>query len=79
MRKDSRPEAGDVSYSSPPRARVAARHEQRTVSLVGYTNAGKSTLLNTLMQMSLPKTSSLPHMIRGQGGGSCQLGAGVAE
>ena len=27
---------------------VAARHEQRTVSLVGYTNAGKSTLLNTL-------------------------------
>ena len=27
---------------------VAARHEQMTVSLVGYTNAGKSTLLNTL-------------------------------
>ena len=27
---------------------VAARYEQRTVSLVGYTNAGKSTLLNTL-------------------------------
>ena len=27
---------------------VAARHEQRTVSLVGYTNAGKSTLLNAL-------------------------------
>ena len=27
---------------------VAARHEQMTVSLVGYTNAGKSTLLNAL-------------------------------
>jgi GTP-binding protein HflX len=27
---------------------VAARHEHMTVSLVGYTNAGKSTLLNTL-------------------------------
>lgn len=27
---------------------VAARHEHLTVSLVGYTNAGKSTLLNTL-------------------------------
>ena len=27
---------------------VAARHEQLTVSLVGYTNAGKSTLLNRL-------------------------------
>ncbi len=27
---------------------VAARHSQMTVSLVGYTNAGKSTLLNSL-------------------------------
>jgi len=27
---------------------VAARHDRRTVSLVGYTNAGKSTLLNRL-------------------------------
>jgi GTP-binding protein HflX len=27
---------------------VASRHESMTVSLVGYTNAGKSTLLNTL-------------------------------
>jgi len=27
---------------------VAARHDRMTVSLVGYTNAGKSTLLNTL-------------------------------
>ncbi len=27
---------------------VASRHEHMTVSLVGYTNAGKSTLLNTL-------------------------------
>jgi GTP-binding protein HflX len=27
---------------------VAARHDHMTVSLVGYTNAGKSTLLNTL-------------------------------
>lgn len=27
---------------------VAARHDAMTVSLVGYTNAGKSTLLNTL-------------------------------
>ncbi len=27
---------------------VAARHDRMTVSLVGYTNAGKSTLMNTL-------------------------------
>lgn len=27
---------------------VAARHDRRTVSLVGYTNAGKSTLLNRM-------------------------------
>ena len=27
---------------------MAARHDRRTVSLVGYTNAGKSTLLNRL-------------------------------
>ena len=31
-----------------PSARLAARSRQRAVSLVGYTNAGKSTLLNRL-------------------------------
>jgi GTP-binding protein HflX len=30
------------------RREVAARHDQQTVSLIGYTNAGKSTLLNAV-------------------------------
>ncbi|MEO1991455.1 MAG: GTPase HflX [Pirellulales bacterium] len=37
-----------ITIHSRRERQVAARHERLTISLVGYTNAGKSTLLNTL-------------------------------
>ena len=37
-----------VDHRARKERQVAARHDRMTVSLVGYTNAGKSTLLNVL-------------------------------
>ena len=54
---------------------VAARHDHMTVSLVGYTNAGKSTLLNALTGADeLARTNSSPRSTPARGGGGCPAG-----
>ena len=54
---------------------VAARRTQMTVSLVGYTNAGKSTLLNALTGADVfTKDCSSPRSTRGPAAGNCPAG-----
>ena len=55
---------------------VAARRDRMTVSLVGYTNAGKSTLIKHADRQSRAarKTSSLPRSTRELAAGSCPAG-----
>ena len=55
---------------------VAARNETMNVSLVGYTNAGKSTLLNALTGADVVAgTRCSPRSIPAPGAGSCPAGA----
>ena len=55
---------------------VAARRAQMTVSLVGYTNAGKSTLLNALTGSDVFTKDLLcsPRSTRGPAAGNCRAG-----